>query len=66
MTVHALNVFGNGSKSEPVQVLIGKLLFLFIHDVFLLIHNIIDNFILGYECGCLVFVYVMFIIEQVV
>ena len=24
VTVHALNVFGNGSKSEPVQILIGR------------------------------------------
>ena len=37
VTVHALNVFGNGSKSEPVYVLIGKLLFLFLDDVFLLL-----------------------------
>ena len=32
VTVHALNVFGNGSKSEPVQIFIGKLLFLFVDD----------------------------------
>ena len=27
VTVHALNVFGNGSKSEPVHILIGKFYF---------------------------------------
>ena len=41
VTVHALNVLGNGSKSEPVQVLIGKLLFLLVDDLFLLYYILI-------------------------